>query len=99
MGWHRHRDDMPSLFSLLSFRKASDRILSSGELEVPITRYNAQESRLCTLPKQHSRADPGGRKNSLEGESVGELALTLFSSKVAWLHGWQQSGELAHESI
>lgn len=50
------------------------------------------------VPKQHSRADPSGRKHSLEGKSVGELALSLFSSKVAWLHGWQQWGELAHES-
>lgn len=42
-------------------RRAGPRVMRAGELALPLTSCNTQESGPYTLPEQHSRSGPVGR--------------------------------------
>lgn len=64
VGWHGHRDHALPL-SPLTVGKAAHRVMSVGELALPLTSCTTQESRPYTSPRQHHGV-------GLDGGGVGE---------------------------
>lgn len=47
----------PCPFVPVVSRRAGPKVMRAGELALPFSTYDTQESGLCTLPEQYSRAD------------------------------------------
>lgn len=49
----------PCPLPLMAAERAGPEVMRAAELSLPLTWDSTQESRLCTLPGQHSRVGPG----------------------------------------
>ena len=60
------RDTLLTLHSSspVTGRRHGSRVMRAGELFLSLTSFRTQETRPCTLPGQHSGADPDGRGTS-----------------------------------
>lgn len=72
-------------------QKATHKIMSLGELALPLTNFSSWTSRLCTSPGKYSNANLGpglSCEPSPEIKSTGVLDLRLNCYEVVWVWRW-----------